>query len=94
MIRSPEYRAYVDHLDKSGGFFYEHWGDAPVHTLALGLFAKPEELHRFDNLAYQHATFQYCPVKAYFDSAQDCDCFPNLQQQLDFGICRILSQVS
>lgn len=25
--RSEAYRAYFDHLDKSGGFFYERWGD-------------------------------------------------------------------
>jgi hypothetical protein len=25
--RSKPYRAYFDHLDKSGGFFYERWGD-------------------------------------------------------------------
>jgi len=25
--QSDAYMAYFDHLDKSGGFFYERWGD-------------------------------------------------------------------
>ncbi|KAI9682427.1 MAG: hypothetical protein M1829_000219 [Trizodia sp. TS-e1964] len=36
--RSPAYEAYFNHLDRAGGFFYERWGDAPVHSIALGLF--------------------------------------------------------
>jgi mannosyltransferase len=33
--RSPEYEAYFEHLDRAGGFFYERWGDAPVHSIGL-----------------------------------------------------------
>jgi len=43
--RSPEYEAYFEHLDKAGGFFYERWGDAPVHSIGLGLFADPNSIH-------------------------------------------------
>ncbi|CCK68075.1 alpha-1,2-mannosyltransferase KRE2 KNAG_0A03960 [Huiozyma naganishii CBS 8797] len=35
--RSPAYRAYFDYLDRAGGFFYERWGDAPVHSIAAAL---------------------------------------------------------
>jgi hypothetical protein len=42
--RSEAYTAYFDHLDKAGGFFYERWGDAPVHSIAACLFLKPEEM--------------------------------------------------
>lgn len=28
--RSTEYLKYFDYLDKTGNFFYERWGDAPV----------------------------------------------------------------
>lgn len=31
--RSDTYRRYFDHLDKTGGFFYERWGDAPGRFL-------------------------------------------------------------
>ncbi|KIJ36153.1 glycosyltransferase family 15 protein [Sphaerobolus stellatus SS14] len=28
------YTTYFDHLEKAGDFFYERWGDAPVHSYA------------------------------------------------------------
>lgn len=43
--RSDIYQQYFDHLDKSGGFFYERWGDAPVHSIALGLFESAKKIH-------------------------------------------------
>lgn len=43
--RSKEYEAYFEHLDRAGGFFYERWGDAPVHSIGLGLFADPKSIH-------------------------------------------------
>jgi alpha 1,2-mannosyltransferase len=36
--RSEVYRKYFQYLDSTGGFFYERWGDAPVHSLAVSLF--------------------------------------------------------
>ena len=36
--RSEAYLAYFEYLDKAGGFFYERWGDAPVHSIAAALF--------------------------------------------------------
>jgi Glycolipid 2-alpha-mannosyltransferase len=35
--RSPAYEAYFRHLDAAGGFYYERWGDAPVHSLAAAM---------------------------------------------------------
>lgn len=43
--RSQAYEEYFDHLDRAGGFFYERWGDAPVHSIALGLFEDKRKLH-------------------------------------------------
>jgi mannosyltransferase len=43
--RSQAYRDYFEHLDKAGGFFYERWGDAPVHSVALGLFEDRKRIH-------------------------------------------------
>lgn len=43
--RSEKYQKYFDHLDQSGGFFYERWGDAPVHSVALGRFADNSQIH-------------------------------------------------
>lgn len=43
--RSKKYQQYFEHLDQSGGFFYERWGDAPVHSVALGLFEDNSRIH-------------------------------------------------
>jgi len=43
--RSQIYEEYFNHLDRAGGFFYERWGDAPVHTIALGLFEDSSKIH-------------------------------------------------
>ena len=43
--RSRVYQDYFDHLDRAGGFFYERWGDAPVHSIALGLFEDASKIH-------------------------------------------------
>lgn len=43
--RSQAYEEYFNHLDRAGGFFYERWGDAPVHSIALGLFEDKSKLH-------------------------------------------------
>ena len=34
-----QYQSFFDYLDRAGGFFHERWGDAPVHSLGVGLFA-------------------------------------------------------
>ncbi len=39
-------QAYFEHLDRVGGFFYERWGDAPVHSLAAAMFLNATEVRR------------------------------------------------
>ena len=43
--RGKVYQDYFEHLDRAGGFFYERWGDAPVHSIALGLFEDASKIH-------------------------------------------------
>jgi alpha 1,2-mannosyltransferase len=50
-FRGPEYTKYFDYLDRAGGFFYERWGDAPVHSLAVGLFLDKSEVHYFGGMS-------------------------------------------
>ncbi|BGP43134.1 hypothetical protein JCM10449v2_007158 [Rhodotorula kratochvilovae] len=72
-FRSEAYLKYFDHLDKSGGFSYERWGDAPVHSIAAALFLKPEEIHWFHDIGYKHPPFLHCPKNA----ADRCACDPH-----------------
>ena len=61
--RSKAYVDYFNHLDRAGGFFYERWGDAPVHSIAAALLLDKSELHYFDDIGYRHDLFQHCPIK-------------------------------
>lgn len=61
-FRSETYQAYFRHLDETGGFFYERWGDAPVHSIALSLFADKKKIHWFRDIAYEHNPYFNCPI--------------------------------
>ncbi|KAJ2356454.1 hypothetical protein GGF43_002067 [Coemansia sp. RSA 2618] len=75
-LRSEQYLAYFDFLDRAGGFFYERWGDAPVHSLAVAMFLNKSQVHYFDNIGYYHRPFQNCPTDPLFN-AQHCFCNAN-----------------
>jgi len=51
--RGERYQSYFDYLDRQGGFFYERWGDAPVHSVALGLFEDKSKIHWFHDIGTQ-----------------------------------------
>ncbi|KAH7361214.1 glycolipid 2-alpha-mannosyltransferase-domain-containing protein [Pyrenochaeta sp. MPI-SDFR-AT-0127] len=59
-FRSPAYRNLFKFLDDDGGFYYERWGDAPVHSLAAAMLLKPMEIHHFSDFGYIHSNLQYC----------------------------------
>ena len=60
-FRSAGPEAYVRHLDDRSGFFIERFGDAPVHTLSLALFAGRSKIHFFRDIGYQHDIARHCP---------------------------------
>lgn len=67
-FRSDAYRNLFRFLDEDGGFYYERWGDAPVHSLAAALLLEPQELHHFSDFGYVHANLQYCTHRATDDA--------------------------
>jgi len=69
--RSNRYRRLFEHLDQTGGFHLERWGDAAVHSLALAMFLQPEELHWFGDIGYKHKDLQNCPS---FGEGCGCEC--------------------
>ncbi|PPQ66071.1 hypothetical protein CVT26_010813 [Gymnopilus dilepis] len=78
--RGEAYSKFFDHLDKKGGFYYERWGDAPVHSIGAALFARKDQIHFFNDIGYRHEPFQHCPQgdahkrgKCWCDSAQNFD---------------------
>ena len=72
--RSEAYLKYFEYLDKSGGFFYERWGDAPVHSIAASLFMPRDKIHFFDDLGYWHVPFHNCPIDDQTRRAKKCVC--------------------
>ncbi|RDB21751.1 Glycolipid 2-alpha-mannosyltransferase 2 [Hypsizygus marmoreus] len=59
--RGPAYTAFFEYLDSTGGFYYERWGDAPVHSIAAAIFAKKDQIHFFDEIGYEHNPYIHCP---------------------------------
>ncbi|KAI1100131.1 glycosyltransferase family 15 protein [Jackrogersella minutella] len=75
-LRSKAYVDFFESLDMDGGFFYERWGDAPVHSIAAALLLKKEELHFFNDIAYYHVPFTHCPTGEKTRLDLRCHCNP------------------
>ncbi|KAK0279986.1 O-glycoside alpha-1,2-mannosyltransferase 4 [Friedmanniomyces endolithicus] len=63
-FRSQEYEDFFNMMDRSGGFWTERWGDAPIHSLAAGALLAPSDIHYFRDFGYRHTTIQHCPANA------------------------------
>ncbi|KAI7111008.1 glycosyl transferase [Hortaea werneckii] len=63
-FRSKEYEEFFEMMDRSGGFWMERWGDAPIHSLAAGALLSPDQIHYFRDFGYRHTTIQHCPANA------------------------------
>ncbi|KAJ1913051.1 hypothetical protein H4219_005368 [Mycoemilia scoparia] len=72
-LRSEVYNKYFDYLDQAGGFFYERWGDAPVHSLGVAMFMDKSQVHWFDDIGYFHGPLWNCP-KGEMHKKLQCDC--------------------
>ncbi|KAI7853428.1 nucleotide-diphospho-sugar transferase [Circinella umbellata] len=76
-LRSKEYIDYFNYLDKTGGFFYERWGDAPVHSIAAALMLKQSEVHWFYDIGYFHNPWYQCPSEPAWLPEEKCSCDPD-----------------
>jgi len=75
-LRSKAYTDYFESLDQDGGFFYERWGDAPVHSIAASLLLNKDEIHFFEDIAYYHVPFTHCPTSDKQRLELKCHCNP------------------
>lgn len=82
-FRSDRYLKFFNHLDQEGGFYYERWGDAPVHSIGLSLLLKQEEIIHFDEISYYHPPFNTCPTGNYARLDQRCTCDPDSEFNID-----------
>ncbi|CAI4050538.1 hypothetical protein N7582_004940 [Saccharomyces uvarum] len=58
------YNNFFQFLEKSGGFWNERWGDAPVHSIGLSLTLDLDDVHYFRDIGYRHSSIQHCPHNA------------------------------
>ncbi|CDO96159.1 unnamed protein product [Kluyveromyces dobzhanskii CBS 2104] len=75
-FRSEEYLQFFNHLDSKGGFYYERWGDAPVHSIGASLLLDKNEIHHFDEIGYSHVPFNTCPTSVSARLLYRCICDP------------------
>lgn len=76
-FRESGYDEYFKFLDERGGFFYERWGDAPVHTIAVSVLLPAEKIHFVGNTGYFHNPNQDCPRNSELRSSLKCRCDPS-----------------
>ena len=57
VFRSQAYIDYFNYLDRKSGFFYERWGDAPVHTYYVNWMLDKSQVHMFRDVPYRHRPF-------------------------------------
>lgn len=87
--RSKPYQDFFNHLDQSGGFFYERWGDAPVHSIAASLFLPSSAIHHFNDIAYRHTAYTHCPAnEGLYHQNGRCNCDPKKTVELDWVSCQ------
>ncbi|THU91143.1 glycosyltransferase family 15 protein [Dendrothele bispora CBS 962.96] len=84
--RGESYSKFFDYLDSKGGFYYERWGDAPVHSIGAALFAKKEQIHFFNDIGYRHEPFQHCPQGAAHAKGK-CWCDPKENFDYEWYSC-------
>ncbi|KAJ7230233.1 glycosyltransferase family 15 protein [Mycena pura] len=80
--RGEAYTKFFEYLDAKGGFYYERWGDAPVHSIGAALFARKDQIHFFEDVGYRHEPFQHCPQEPIHTRSQcDCDIKDNFDRE-------------
>lgn len=83
--RSKAYMDYFEFLDKKGGFYYERWGDAPVHSIAAALFLNRDEIHFFHDIGYRHVPWGRCPADDESHFTARCMCPFERSESFDFN---------
>ncbi|KAJ6479342.1 glycosyltransferase family 15 protein [Mycena vulgaris] len=71
--RGEAYTKFFNYLDAKGGFYYERWADNTVHSIAVAIFARKDQMYFFDNIGYRHEPFQHCPQGATHSTGK-CEC--------------------
>ncbi|EJT81523.1 hypothetical protein GGTG_01501 [Gaeumannomyces tritici R3-111a-1] len=63
-FRGKQYQDLFQHLDSKGGFYFERWGDAAVHSIAVDMLLDSAQVHHFADIGYRHDSLYQCPANA------------------------------
>ncbi|KAF9448417.1 glycosyltransferase family 15 protein [Macrolepiota fuliginosa MF-IS2] len=85
--RGEAYSAFFDYLDSKGGFYYERWGDAPVHSIGAALFLPRSRIHFWDEIGYEHNPYTHCPKLGKNWANGRCSCDPGRSFDYDGYSC-------
>lgn len=61
-VRSSEYDALARRVDESGIMYLNRVGDAPIRSVAIAVLLSSHQVHRFDDIGYQHQDQFTCPA--------------------------------
>ena len=87
-FRSEQYLDYFEYLSKTGGFYYERWGDAPVHSLGATLLLDRDEIFHFEDIGYNHVPFFSYPEGKQVMKYKRCVAPPNTDNiNVQLGSC-------
>ena len=54
--RGPKFQKFFKHIDDSRGIYTARWGDAPIKTLAIQIFAPFRKVAQLTQLDYSHGS--------------------------------------
>ncbi|KAG6815236.1 hypothetical protein H0H93_010489, partial [Arthromyces matolae] len=46
----PIYKRFFEFLDRAGGFFYERWGDSPIHSFGVAMTLRKDQVVQFKDM--------------------------------------------
>ncbi|ODV84237.1 glycosyltransferase family 15 protein, partial [[Candida] arabinofermentans NRRL YB-2248] len=75
-FRGEAYTHFFDYLDQKGGIYYERWGDAPIHSIAVSILLPYTQLQYFTNTGYYHAPNMQCDGSPQMIIDNECTCSP------------------
>lgn len=84
-FRNSHYMNYFNHLDKSGGFFYERWGDGPIKTIYIGLYKSLSQIEFFNYIGFSKFPYKHCPSD--IDINMHCFCDPKDRSDFEGFSC-------
>ncbi|KAI0273642.1 alpha-1,2 mannosyltransferase KTR1 [Gloeopeniophorella convolvens] len=85
-LRSADYLAFFDYLDRKGGIYYERWSGASIMSIALSLFLPKQKVLFLDNVGFRSGDMQHCPQGTAYVTGR-CACDPELNFDRDDKSC-------